>query len=430
MFDARSILDILLGGGPQPRQGRPADPTVFRDMLDQLGNQDSPPVAGRQPVPGPGPQPGGHWTEQRYPQGPQGTPAGKPAQPAPTGGTSFEDLLRNILQQIQQQGSAGGRQAAPSGQPAPSEPTAPEIGKELQDLLRQILQGGGAQPAKVSRFIGEGGQDAGQGKGNELIDALKQVFGQAAAGAREGAARIDEATGLSDRAREAIGQATGQTPEEVIAKVRELVANNQLAAGAALGGLGALVLGTGAGRSLAATALKIGGLALIGGLAYKAYQNYQQGRPPLAPDQQTQGSSWAGPQSLLPAPEGSGFEVGAMSQDAALLCIRAMIAAAAADGRIDATEQQKIVSGLRQAGIEDVARQFLAAEIGNPANVAELASGVASPEEAVEVYAAARIAVDPDTGEEHAFLSSLAEALGIDDALAAQVDAAARGTAA
>jgi uncharacterized membrane protein YebE (DUF533 family) len=119
-----------------------------------------------------------------------------------------------------------------------------------------------------------------------------------------------------------------------------------------------------------------------------------------------------------------------MSQDAALLCIRAMIAAAAADGRIDATEQQKIVSGLRQAGIEDVARQFLAAEIGNPANVAELASGVASPEEAVEVYAAARIAVDPDTGEEHAFLSSLAEALGIDDALAAQVDAAARGTAA
>jgi uncharacterized membrane protein YebE (DUF533 family) len=422
MFDARSILDILLGGGPQPRQGRPADPTVFRDMLDQLGSQDGPPTAGRQPGPGPGPQPApdGHWTEQRYPQGPLGPP------PAPTGGTSFEDLLRNILQQIQQQGPAGGRQATPGGQPAPSGPAAPEIGRELQDLLRQILQGGGGggQRANVSRVVGEGGQDT--GKGNELVDALKQVLGQATAGAREGAARIDEATGLSDRAREVLGQATGQTPEEIIAKVRGLIANNQLAAGAALGGLGALVLGTGAGRSLAATALKMGGLALIGGLAYKAYQNYQQGRPPLAPDQQAQ----AKPQSLLPAPEGSGFEVGAMSQDAALRCIRATIAAAAADGRIDATEQQKIVSGLRQAGIDDAARQFLAAEIGNPASVAELASGVASPEEAVQVYAAARIAVDPDTGEEHAFLSSLAEALGIDDALAAQVDAAARGGAA
>ena len=429
MFDARSILDILLGGGPPPRQGRPAGPTVFKDMLDQLGNQDSPPTAGRQPVPGPGPQPapGGHWTEQRYPQGPQGPPPAQPAQPAPTGGTSFEDLLRTILQQIQQQEPAGGRQATPGGQPAPSGPAAPEIGKELQDLLRQILQGGGGgQPARVSRLTGEGGQDAGQSKGSELVDALKQVLGQASAGAREGAARIDEATGLSDRAREVLGQATGQTPEEIIAKVRGLIADNQLAAGAALGGLGALVLGTGAGRSLAATALKIGGLALIGGLAYKAYQNYQQGRPPLAPDQQAR----AKPQSLLPAPEGSGFEVGAMSQDAALRCIRAMIAAAAADGRIDATEQQKIVSGLRQAGIDDAARQFLAAEISNPATVAELASGVASPEEAVELYAAARIAVDLDAGEEHAFLSSLAEALGIDDALAAQVDAAARGAAA
>jgi uncharacterized membrane protein YebE (DUF533 family) len=38
--------------------------------------------------------------------------------------------------------------------------------------------------------------------------------------------------------------------------------------------------------------------------------------------------------------------------------------------------------------------------------------------------------VDPDTGEEHAFLASLANALGIDRELAAQVDAAARGTAA
>ena len=42
MFDARSILDILLGGGPPgARRGQPADPNVFRDMLDQLGTQDA-----------------------------------------------------------------------------------------------------------------------------------------------------------------------------------------------------------------------------------------------------------------------------------------------------------------------------------------------------------------------------------------------------
>ena len=193
-------------------------------------------------------------------------------------------------------------------------------------------------------------------------------------------------------------------------------------AGTALGGLGALILGTGAGRSLAGTAVKLGGLALIGGLAYKAYENYQQGRPPLSAGQP------AKPQALMPAPEGSGFETGAMSHDAARRCIRAMIAAAAADGRIDAGEQQRITAGLREAGIAGTAQQFLAAEIANPANVDELASGVSSPEEAVQVYTAARIAVDPDTGEEHAFLSALANALGIDRELAAQVDASARIT--
>ena len=65
----------------------------------------------------------------------------------------------------------------------------------------------------------------------------------------------------------------------MLAQLKELIANNQLGAGAALGGLGTLVLGTGTGRSLAGSAIKLGGLALIGGLAYKAYQNYQQGQP-------------------------------------------------------------------------------------------------------------------------------------------------------
>ena len=77
-----------------------------------------------------------------------------------------------------------------------------------------------------------------------------------------------------------------------------------------------------------------------------------------------------------------------------------------------------------------IAQQFLAAEIANPATVAELAAGIASPEEALQVYTAARIAVDSDTPEEQAFLASLAGALGIDAGLAAQVDAAARSGAA
>jgi uncharacterized membrane protein YebE (DUF533 family) len=46
--------------------------------------------------------------------------------------------------------------------------------------------------------------------------------------------------------------------------------------------------------------------------------------------------------------------------------------------------------------------------------------------EAVQVYTAARVAVDPDIEEEHEFLVALAARLGIEEDLAAQIDAAAR----
>ena len=182
----------------------------------------------------------------------------RPATPPPNqpGGGSLEDLLRNIL-------GGGGQGGPPGGQSGPG-------GGNLQDMLRDLL--GGGQGGPMNRMVGEGGQ--GQGGQGNVLDVLRQVLGQATSGVREGAGRLDEVTGASGRARDAIGQATGQSPDELIARLRELVAHNRLGAGAALGGLGALVLGTGAGRALAASAAKLGGLALIGGLAYKAYQNY------------------------------------------------------------------------------------------------------------------------------------------------------------
>lgn len=292
----------------------------------------------------------------------------------------------------------------------------------MQDMLRDLL---GGQGGNVNRIAGDGGQGGQGGQTNPaaVLDVLRQVLGQATSGVREGAGRLDEATGASDRARDAIGQATGQSPDELIAKLKDLIANNKLGAGAALGGLGALILGTGAGRALAGSAVRLGGLALIGGLAYKAYQNYQQGLPPL-------GGKPPAQQGLVAAPKGSGFEPDAVTHESAVLYIRAMIAAAAADGRIDAKEQQKILGGLQQAGMNEAAQQFLSKEINNPATVEDLAAAVSSPQDAVQVYTAARVAVDVDNDEEHEFLAQLAEALGIDDKLAAQVDAAARGTAA
>jgi uncharacterized membrane protein YebE (DUF533 family) len=51
---------------------------------------------------------------------------------------------------------------------------------------------------------------------------------------------------------------------------------------------------------------------------------------------------------------------------------------------------------------------------------------VGSPQEGVQLYTAARIAVDPDLEEEHEFLAALAGRLGIDKNLAAHIETAAR----
>ena len=333
------------------------------------------------------------------------------AQPASAQG-QLGDLLRQSLpgNQGSQPVEGATKQSGPDHSGAQDVPK-PQSKDSLEDMLRNAM---GNQPGGLSDLLAKLQQ-----QGGSFADILGQVLGQATSGVREGASRVDEATGASRYARDALSQATGRTPEELLAQVKQLLANNQLGAGAALGGLGALILGTGAGRSLAGSAVKLGSLALIGGLAYKSYQNYQQGRPLLTGGQSQQ-------QALLAAPEGSGFESDAVTNESAALLVRAMIAAAAADGRIDEKEQQRILRGLNQAGLANDAEQFLAREIKNPATVDQLANAVSSPAEGVQVYTAARIAVEPDTNEEHEFLAALAERLGIDENLAAHIDAAAR----
>jgi uncharacterized membrane protein YebE (DUF533 family) len=259
-----------------------------------------------------------------------------------------------------------------------------------------------------------GGAGGAGGQGGSLMDVLGKVLGQATSGVKDGARKVDDMTNASGRMREA----TGQSPEQIMEQLKELIRQNPGAAAAGAGGLGAVVLGTRAGRALAGSAIKLGGLALIGGLAYKALQNYQAGRPLIS-----------GADPVAAAPQGSGFEQQAVTQESALLYVKAMIAAAAADGRIDANEQSKLLGDLKQLGLDDRAEEFLANELNNPASPAELAAACRSQEEAVQVFTAARVAIDLDTEEEHAFLVELAQALGMDGKLASHIDAAARNAA-
>jgi uncharacterized membrane protein YebE (DUF533 family) len=324
-----------------------------------------------------------------------------PASPnAPQQDGGLGDLLGQILSQ-----SGGGGGEAPRSN-ASGDGTGGGLGDLLGELQRQI--GGG----------GAGGQDAGragEASSGGLLDILGQVLGQATEGVREGATRIGDATGASD----ALGRATGgQGIDDLANRLRDFIRDNPIAAGTAAAGLGGLVLGTKTGRSIAGSATRIGALALVGGLAYKALQNYQAGKPLIS-----------GATPVEAAPTGSGFEPATVSNDDAILFIRAMVAAAAADGRIDSKEQARIVSSLGQVGLDHEAEEFLAHELNNPATVDDLARAVTSPDQALQVYTAARIAIETDTATERAFLANLAQALRIDPKLAAHIDATATAAA-
>jgi uncharacterized membrane protein YebE (DUF533 family) len=218
------------------------------------------------------------------------------------------------------------------------------------------------------------------------------------------------------------------------------------AAQAALVGVAGLFLTSRRTRGITGSG-KLGSLALLGGLAYKAYQNYRDGKPLVdvtPPEAAPRPQAASAPQpasgssqdnvsqelAALGIPEASGFHPVSQTEDDALLYLRAMVAAAAADGQIDAAERARIAQGMRQAGIDEEATRWLESELAEPADVEELAAGVGTPEKAAQVYTAARLAIDPDSIQERTFLTNLAQALDLDQRLRDQIDAtaaAARG---
>lgn len=305
--------------------------------------------------------------------------------------------------------SAGTQMAQQAGQPAqPGQQQAGGLGGLLGSVLGQVSQGG--------QQAGPGGAAAAGGLGGMLGSVLGQL-GQGAQGAAQQAGGVagqagQMATGAIEQLQ---GRLAGTQAGDMLARARELAGQNQMATGAALGGLAALVLGSKTGRSVVGSAAALGGLALIGGLAYKAFQNHQAGQPVM-------GSAST---PALPAPAGSGFEPEAASNETAVLLIRSMIAAAASDGLIDAAERQSIIGGLTEAGFDPEGNAWLDHEMANPATLEDLAAGAATPELAAQVYTAARLAIEPDTQPEADFLANLGVSLGLDPHLVAEIDMAA-----
>ena len=185
---------------------------------------------------------------------------------------------------------------------------------------------------------------------------------------------------------------------------------------AMLGGIGkgaltvgsiALLLGTGGGRKLTGAALKLGGLAALGGFAYKSF------------------NEWQAQQGHTESP-GAGDTVNELTADAAnkraSLLIRGMVHAARADGHIDSAERQKIHEKIHDLALEPSAVDFLKKEIDAPLDPASLVSGVDSINGAVELYLVSAMVVDPDQPEEKQYLERLARSLQLAPSLVQVLD--------
>lgn len=208
---------------------------------------------------------------------------------------------------------------------------------------------------------------------------------------------------------------TGSTVRDKAGQAVQMAKDNPLAAGA----LAAVLLGTGTGRQVTGAAIKLGGLAAIGGLAYKAYQNYKAGNEPA------QAPASAEPE-LLPPPADTAFDPAQAPQGEAeftLTLVRAMISAAKADGHIDDEERKKIADKLKLAGIGAEAEKFLLAELERPLDLDTLVAGAKTDAQKLELYTASRLTIDPDTRAERGYLDLLAGRLGLPDALVDHVEA-------
>lgn len=232
--------------------------------------------------------------------------------------------------------------------------------------------------------------------------------------------------------------------------------------GVAGGGLTSMVTSK-RGRKTGGKVLKYGALAAVGGVAWKAYQSYSaknQGQGQA--NQQGHQQGHYQPQSHQPqnhqpqtynqtgqlasdtytpdprranAAPGSRFDFTPASlpqesfeevadennESGQLILMRAMIAAAFADGHIDETERQKIFAQVESMDLSVHEKAMLFDELRKPMSLSALVAEVPNAQTGIEVYAASASAIDLTQAASEQYLQSLANQLCLPNELVTNI---------
>ncbi|MCA3879827.1 tellurite resistance TerB family protein [Vibrio vulnificus] len=166
-----------------------------------------------------------------------------------------------------------------------------------------------------------------------------------------------------------------------------------LGAGALGGGLIGMLMGSKKSgkmaKKLGKNALKIGGAAALGALAYKVYNDWQGTQPNTGVTEAYD-------------PQDNHYSV---------LIIKAMIAMAKADGHIDQQEMAQIEQALSEMNADERVRQLVQQELQKPLDPTDIAKLATSPQQASEIYLASLIIADEQSFMEKAYLQELAKQL-------------------
>ena len=176
--------------------------------------------------------------------------------------------------------------------------------------------------------------------------------------------------------------------------------------GALAAGAMGLLLGSKKARNVGGKVAVYGGLAALGVLAYKAYGNWnaQKGTAP-------QGE----PQTLDRLPPA---QVELHSQ----AILKALVAAAKADGHIDDRERQLIEGEFTKLDNDQELQHWPHAELNKPLDPADVARAASTPEMAAEMYIASVMLVDEESFMEKSYLDELARQLKLEPGLKVELE--------
>ncbi|WP_338581631.1 tellurite resistance TerB family protein [Pseudomonas sp. MAG733B] len=188
-----------------------------------------------------------------------------------------------------------------------------------------------------------------------------------------------------------------------------------------MGGLGGLLGGLlgggspmgGAPQSRSGGGTNYAALASLGMMAFQAYQAWQRSQA-TAPQETPRTAD------LLAGPE---------LEDHSHAILRALIAAAKADGRIDEAEKHMISTEIGKHTDDPQLQQWLDDEVAKPLDPADVAQSATDPGMAAEMYLASVMLVDDQQDAERSYLDELAAALGIDPDLQVHLEQQAKGGA-